>query len=319
MQNSVAKAGTVASPTHPLDPLTPDEIRRAAAAVRSGARSRARHDVRDHQLARTGQERGARLAKPGEAFAREAFVCAFDRTNGKVCEARVDLVADRVVDWRHVPGVRPRILIDDINAGGRSGPSRSAVPGGAGQARHYRHRESSGRSLVGRQLRSAGRGRPPALAYVLLVPEREERQRLCPSDRGALRRDRSRPRRGSAHRRLWRGRRPDAEPQLRGTLPHRLPRRRKAAGDRAAGRARASPSKATRCAGRSGAPRRLQCARGAGAACRRLRGWRHGCGRCCTARRCRKWSCLTDIPAADISARTPSMSASTASACWRTR
>ena len=41
-------------------------------------------------------------------------MCAFDRTNGKVWEARVDLVADRVVDWRHVPGVRPRILIDDI-------------------------------------------------------------------------------------------------------------------------------------------------------------------------------------------------------------
>ena len=36
------------------------------------------------------------------------------RTNGKVWEARVDLIADRVVDWRHVPGVRPRILIDDI-------------------------------------------------------------------------------------------------------------------------------------------------------------------------------------------------------------
>ena len=52
--------------------------------------------------------------KPGAVFAREAFVCAFDRTNGQVWEARVDLVADRVVDWRHVPGVRPRILIDDI-------------------------------------------------------------------------------------------------------------------------------------------------------------------------------------------------------------
>ena len=78
-------------------------------------------------------------AKPGEAFAREAFVCAFDRTNGKVFEARVDLVADRVVDWRHVPGVRPRILIDDITAGGRSGPRRSAVSGGTGQTRYYRH------------------------------------------------------------------------------------------------------------------------------------------------------------------------------------
>ena len=38
---------------------------------------------------------------------REAFVCAFDRTNGQVYEARVDLVADTVLDWHHVPGVRP--------------------------------------------------------------------------------------------------------------------------------------------------------------------------------------------------------------------
>ena len=35
MQDSVVKAGAVAAPTHPLDPLTPDEIRRAAAIVRA--------------------------------------------------------------------------------------------------------------------------------------------------------------------------------------------------------------------------------------------------------------------------------------------
>ena len=109
------------------------------------------------------------------------------------------------------------------HAGGRSGPGRSAFSSGAGQARHRRHRKGPGRSLVGGQLRPAGRGRPAALPYVLLVPQREERQPLRPSDRGAVRRDRSRPGRGSAHRRSWR--RPtcrDAEPQLRGPLPHRL-------------------------------------------------------------------------------------------------
>lgn len=39
MQDSVAGAGAVASPTHSLDPLTPDEIRRAAAIVRGGHRN----------------------------------------------------------------------------------------------------------------------------------------------------------------------------------------------------------------------------------------------------------------------------------------
>ena len=113
MQDSVAKPGNVASPTHPLDPLTPDEIRRAAAAVRVA------HDLGPGMMFETitlhePDKSAVRGARPGGGFAREAFVCAFDRTNGKVFEARVDLITDRVVDWRHVPGVRPRILIDDI-------------------------------------------------------------------------------------------------------------------------------------------------------------------------------------------------------------
>ena len=113
MQNTVAEAGAVALPKHPLDPLTPDEIRRAAAAVR------ATHDLGAGMMFETislhePDKRVVHDAKPGATFAREAFVCAFDRTNGKVFEARVDLVANRVVDWQHVPGVRPRILIDDI-------------------------------------------------------------------------------------------------------------------------------------------------------------------------------------------------------------
>ncbi len=47
--------------------------------------------------------------------------------------------------------------------------------------------------------------------------------------------------------------------------------------------------------------------------------WWPAAGRCSIARPCRRWSCPTVIRAAGISARTPSMSASTASACWPTR
>mgnify|MGYP006332914017 CR=1 FL=1 len=81
MQNTVAEAGAVAVPKHPLDPLTPDEIRRAAAAVR------ATHDLGAGMMFETislhePDKRVVHDAKPGAAFAREAFVCAFDRTNG---------------------------------------------------------------------------------------------------------------------------------------------------------------------------------------------------------------------------------------------
>lgn len=90
---------------HPLDPLTPDEIRRASAAVRQA------HDLGAGMMFET-----VTLREPdkGATGPREAFVCAFDRADGRVFEARVDLTANRVTDWRHVPGVRPRILYDDI-------------------------------------------------------------------------------------------------------------------------------------------------------------------------------------------------------------
>jgi primary-amine oxidase len=109
----VVETPTISAPSHPLDPLTPDEIRLASAAVRKA------HDLGAGMMFET-----ISLHEPDKSVVhsfradtscpREAFVCAFDRTNGQVFEARVDLVSDRVVDWRHVPGVRPRILVDDI-------------------------------------------------------------------------------------------------------------------------------------------------------------------------------------------------------------
>ena len=103
---------------HPLDPLTPAEIRRAAAAVRAA------HDLGAGMMFETISLRepdkaAVRAFRPGGRMPREAFVCAFDRTNGRVYEARVDLGRDQVTSWRHVPDVRPRILLDDIELVGK--------------------------------------------------------------------------------------------------------------------------------------------------------------------------------------------------------
>ena len=113
MPDAIAETVKHAAPGHPLDPLTPDEIRRASAAVRAA------HDLGPGMMFETvslhePDKSVVKDFRAGAPFPREAFVCAFDRTNGQVWEARVDLVADKVVDWRHVPGVRPRILVDDI-------------------------------------------------------------------------------------------------------------------------------------------------------------------------------------------------------------
>jgi primary-amine oxidase len=100
-------------PAHPLDPLTPDEIRSAARLVRAA------HDLGSGMTFETItlQEPPKNVIsdfRTGNALPRAAFVCTFDRSNGKVYEARVDLAANAVTDWRDVPGVRPRILFEDV-------------------------------------------------------------------------------------------------------------------------------------------------------------------------------------------------------------
>ncbi len=113
MPDAIVESLTVPAPSHPLDPLTPDEIRRASAAVRAAQDLGTGMMFETVTLSEPAKD-AVRSFEPGASFPREAFVCAFDRTNGAVFEARVDLRTDRVVDWRPVPGVRPRILVDDI-------------------------------------------------------------------------------------------------------------------------------------------------------------------------------------------------------------
>ena len=101
------------SASHPLDPLSPEEIARAASLVRAA------HDLGPGMMFETVSllEPAKALVQahqPGAPAPRAAFVCAFDRTNGQVYEATVDLTAGAVTRWTHVPGVRPRILFDDV-------------------------------------------------------------------------------------------------------------------------------------------------------------------------------------------------------------
>ncbi|MEQ9639729.1 MAG: primary-amine oxidase [Alphaproteobacteria bacterium] len=113
MPDSDTAAARIAA--HPLDPLSADELRRAAAAVRAA------HDLGDGMTFETVVLREPDKAALADGKAgREAFVCAFDRTTGNVHEAHVDLATDTVTDWRAVPGARPRILFDDVLAVGEA-------------------------------------------------------------------------------------------------------------------------------------------------------------------------------------------------------
>ncbi len=47
---------------------------------------------------------------------RSAFLVTYDRETGSTFEARVDLAANTVTSWKHVPGVQPPIMIEEIMA-----------------------------------------------------------------------------------------------------------------------------------------------------------------------------------------------------------
>lgn len=112
-----AETTTDGEPTeavHPLEPLTPEEISRAAEILRreQGLGERARFSTIElHEPAKA-----AVLDWPGSApVAREAFAIVLDRSDGRLYEAIVALDGEgRVSDFRHVPGAQPRIMAEEF-------------------------------------------------------------------------------------------------------------------------------------------------------------------------------------------------------------
>ena len=103
---------------HPLEPLSPEEIRAAAAILRDqqGLSATTRFstiELREPEkpalLAFEAAEPDGRPALP-----REAFAITLDRADGSVHEAIVDLDAETVRSWVAVPDVQPRIMLEEF-------------------------------------------------------------------------------------------------------------------------------------------------------------------------------------------------------------
>jgi primary-amine oxidase len=99
------------APAHPLDPLSPDEIEAALAALRQTGDVDA--DTRFPLITLDEPEKPAVLAwAPGQPFARKAFVIA--RRDRTTYEGVIDLAARKVERWGAIPGVQPAISLEEL-------------------------------------------------------------------------------------------------------------------------------------------------------------------------------------------------------------
>jgi primary-amine oxidase len=97
---------------HPLDPLSAEEISRAAAVVR-----------RDRGVGDGWRFASIELREPAKAdlpdlesgrrTRREALVVCWNRADGQAYRAVVSLTADAVTAWQHLPGQQPNMTVDE--------------------------------------------------------------------------------------------------------------------------------------------------------------------------------------------------------------
>jgi len=96
--------------SHPLDPLSADEIRQAAAIVR---RDRAIGDTWRFASIELKEPAKADLQALEAAATREALVVCWDRADGQAYRAAVSLTGDEVTSWEHLPGQQPNMTVDE--------------------------------------------------------------------------------------------------------------------------------------------------------------------------------------------------------------
>ena len=109
----IAQATARASATHPLDPLTADEIAQASAILKSQRQlgQRVRFET---VVLREPDKDVVLMFQPGDPIRREAFLVVLDNDAAATYEAVVSLDDCRVVSWEHIPGVQPRVMFDEF-------------------------------------------------------------------------------------------------------------------------------------------------------------------------------------------------------------
>ena len=101
---------------HPLEPLSEDEVRAAAAAVRGYPEFVEQTVFVSISLREPAKPALAAYGQTGQRPGRESDVVLYDRARRLVIEAVVSLGDGQVTSWRPVPGVRPKPSRGDFEA-----------------------------------------------------------------------------------------------------------------------------------------------------------------------------------------------------------
>ena len=99
--------------SHPLDPLTAEEILEASSILRSERNLGPRVRFETIVLKEPAKEEvfGFRAGGP---IRRNAFLVALDNDAEATYEATVCLDEGRVTDWKHIPGAQPRVMFEEF-------------------------------------------------------------------------------------------------------------------------------------------------------------------------------------------------------------
>jgi primary-amine oxidase len=103
--------------THPLEPLTPEEITAAVILLRKQQAQDPR--VRFVSVTLHEPTKDEVLAfKPGDPLVRCAFVVLLDKSveGGATYEAVVNITEECIDSWRHIPGAQPSLMIEEMGA-----------------------------------------------------------------------------------------------------------------------------------------------------------------------------------------------------------
>ena len=131
--------GSFARVMHPLDPLSADEFRQAAAILR-----------RDHGVGERWRFASIELKEPEKGVekpAREAIVVCWNREDGAAYRAVVSLADDRTLSWDDAGGHPAQPHARRVARVRRRAQARPATDRGARQARDHRHRQGPDRRL----------------------------------------------------------------------------------------------------------------------------------------------------------------------------